>query len=256
MSHPLNAAATDNGREYVWPPTGEAFPSVTTIIKAGTPTSPYVLRWEKRANVRYAVEQWRSWMELAETDPRSVVDHIVEESERQRDEAADRGSEVHRWADAIAAGSASGPVPEELGGYVEAYQTFLDEWAPEFYFTEATVYSRRHGYAGTLDWMAWLGDELVLGDIKTKGRGKRLYGEVALQLAAYRYADFIGAPDGSELPMPTVQRCVVLVLRPEGYELVPVRAAEEEFDVFLAALTVRQFCLSADARLGAPLERP
>src|SRR5262249_28914527 len=74
------------------------------------------------------------------------------------------------------------------------------------------------------------GRKLLL-DTKT---GKGVYPEVALQLAAYRYAEFIGLPDGSEAKMPTVDGCAVVHL-PEagGYQLLEVRADPEGFTGFL-----------------------
>jgi hypothetical protein len=76
-----------------------------------------------------------------------------------------------------------------------------------------------------------MGDRRYLLDMKT---GKGVYPEVALQLAAYRNAEFIGLADGSEAEMPDVDACAVLHL-PEagGYELVDVRADADVFRTFL-----------------------
>jgi hypothetical protein len=67
--------------------------------------------------------------------------------------------------------------------------------------------------------------------------GKGVYEEVALQLAMYRHAEFIGLPDGSEAQMPQVDGACALHLRDDGYDLIDVQADEE---VFRFALHVRE----------------
>lgn len=74
------------------------------------------------------------------------------------------------------------------------------------------------------------GTATLLLDHKT---GSGVYPEVALQLAAYRHAQFMEAPDGSEHPVPEVDGGAVLHLRPDGYELVPVVCDEQVFSHFL-----------------------
>src|SRR5690348_5762134 len=100
------------------------------------------------------------------------------------------------------------PIDPDLVPYMAGFQAFLDDFQPEYKAAEFTVYNREHRYAGTADAMAQIGDTLWLLDTKT---GKDVYGEAALQLAAYRHAEFIGvAETGDELPMPKVDRCGVL----------------------------------------------
>ncbi len=257
MTSPLNATTTPDGRSYLWPPTNETFTGVTTTIAGGTPTSPQLLRWIARTNAWYAVEHAAEWLPMAEVDPRGVVEDIAGAAERYRDEAATRGTAIHAWADAIANGTAKGMPPVEIADYVESFQRFTDEWRPRYAFTEATVYSRRYGYAGTFDWMAHLDGRLILGDIKSKLAEKKLYGTaIRLQLAAYRYADFIGLPDGTEAPMPEVEGCVALVLKPNDYDLIPVDAGPEAFEAFLSVQRVRRFCAETEGALSERLVAP
>lgn len=259
MGEPRNATTASSGaRTYDWPPTGETFDSVTTIIQGGTPTPWGLQKWFKSVNVRYAVENHKLWLPIAENDPQAAIDLIVGQADRDRDKASIRGKDVHDWAEGMVLGTAEGEPPAELAGYVKSFVQFLEDWQPAYEMTEATVYSRSHGYAGTLDWIARIeGHGLVLGDYKTKPDGKTIYGEIALQLAAYRYADFIGLPDGSEVPMPEVDACLALVIHPSSYELIPVRADEEAHRAFLHVMEVRRFCTqTAKTCLAKKLFRP
>ena len=90
---------------------------------------------------------------------------------------------------------------------------FLDRYSRSaFVSTEKAVWSL-NGYGGTYDLLMMIDGELWLIDIKT---GKGLYPEFALQLAAYRWADYIILPgDPTTYDMPNVDSTGVLHLRPE-----------------------------------------
>lgn len=260
MTGPANATTTDTGRTYTWPKTGEVFDSVTTVIKYGTPTGYGLIKWFKKVNVEWAVKNRDLWMPVAEQGhDQAAVDMIVGEADRVRDTASVRGTDIHDWAEKIVLGTAVGEAPLLIRPYVEQFARFLREWRPDYEATEATVYSRAHGYAGTLDWIARIaGHGLVLGDIKTKPDGKTLFGDaIGLQLAAYRYADFIGLPDGTEASVPEVDGCLALVIHPSSYELIPVRADADVFRSFLYVQQVKRY-MDVDSRsvLGRKLAPP
>ena len=151
------------------------------------------------------------------------------------------------------------PTPDpdpSIAGHAASFRAFLDEWMPEFEMTEATVYSRSESYAGTLDAIAVIpGLGRVLLDYKTSGSG--VYPEAALQLAMYRHAEFVGLPDGSEAPMPQVDGCVVVWVRADGYDVIPVIADEQ---VFRSALYVREVMRWAEETskgvIGQPMPLP
>jgi len=260
VNGPANATTTDTGRTYTWPTTGEVFDSVTTVIKYGTPTGFGLIKWFKKVNVEFAVNHTDLWLPIVEkAGPEAAIDLIMGEADRQRDFASVRGTDVHEWAEKVVLGTAVGEAPLLIRPYIESFTRFLREWRPVYEATEATVYSRAHGYAGTLDWIARIpGHGLVLGDIKTKPDGKTLYGDaIGLQLAAYRYADFIGLPDGTEAPVPEVDVCLALVIKPSSYELIPVRAEPDVFRSFLYVAEVRRYCDSTSRTiLGKKLRPP
>lgn len=74
-------------------------------------------------------------------------------------------------------------------------------------------------------------DELSLVDVKT-GRAKASH---RLQLAAYSAGEFIGIEgDVKAYPIPTFTRHYVLLLKPEGYELVEQTVTPADREHFLA----------------------
>jgi hypothetical protein len=112
------------------------------------------------------------------------------------------------------------------------FDRFLNTYEPTFEvgMAEASVFNRAQRYAGTLDALGSIDGRRLLFDWKS---GKSVYPEVALQLAAYRHAEFIGMPDGSEFPMPAVDGAVVLHLPPDGNAVLQeVDCGDEVFTMF------------------------
>jgi len=157
----------------------------------------------------------------------------------ETDKAARRGSEVHDYAHRLAQGQEV-TVPDELRDHVDAYLGFVADWEPRELVVETIVGNRQWRYMGTLDLIAQLADGRVwILDWKTGGKG--VYREAALQLAAYRYAEFYLDALGTECPMPKVDAAGVVWLRADGYDLYPVDADEDAFRTFLYAAEVARF---------------
>jgi hypothetical protein len=198
------------------PPT--KVPGVTTIIKAGYPVIALV-DWAGRTTAEYAIDHWD---ELSELPPSQRLKRLNDARYEVRDSAGNRGTEVHTLAERLARGEEV-DLPDDIAGHVEACVRFLDEWNVQPIMTETTVVNYSHGYAGTLDLIADLADGYRwLVDWKTGAKGP--FGDVAFQLAAYRHAERYVAKGGSEAPMIDVERCGVVWLRADGYDLFPYPA--------------------------------
>lgn len=243
MTSPRNSTTTKSGRFYTW--RGQQYDSVTTVLKALP--SEALIGWAKKYTSEFAIKNLDELTALVEADQAGAVDWLKGASYRSRDAAADLGTEVH---DAIEAHILGKPMPEWpllIRARMEQFARFLERWQPEFQMAEASVYSRTHSYAGTLDSIAKIGGVTVLLDVKTRGgtnypisgqSESRVYDKDALQLAAYRHAEFIGLADGEEFPMPRVDAAAVLRLTNTDYELVEVDAGRETFGDFLAVKRV------------------
>ncbi len=227
---------------------GLKVPGVTTIINNGVPKK--LTKWAADTVAAHAVDHWD---ELGELAPSARLKRLAGAANADRDAAAIRGTKVHALSARLLAGEEVA-VPDELTGHVESYVRFLDEWSPTSLLVEAPVISYAHGYAGTLDLIAEMAGVYWLLDIKTSRSG--VYGETALQLAAYRYADRFLDPDGTERPLPAVDRTAVIWVRADGYDVVPVEAGPAQFRAFLYAAQVAAFCESSRDLVGEPLEAP
>lgn len=244
MADPRNSKYEGGSRWYTWPKTGEQFPSVTTILSVID--KPALKKWAAKTVAEYAVKEQGIWSQL---DNPAAVDLLKGSPFRYTEKRSDLGTAVHESVERYILGlprqeitseecETCGqrfefPWPQDIYPYMKSFEKFLDEWNPRFEASEASVYSRRYGYAGTLDMLVWIEDELILLDVKT---GKEAYPEAAIQLTAYARADFMGLDDDStEVPMPQVAGAGVLLLRPRHYKVIPVNLTEETFVTFRAA---------------------
>lgn len=246
---PIRRVDTAKGHYYK-DAAGQRVPGATTVIGGGVP-KPALIAWSGNATAEYAIDHWD---ELAALPPAKRLDRLKKARYEERDRAKDRGTDVHRAAEKLLAGQ-SVQVPEEIAGHVEAYARFLEEFKVEPVHVEWSCISYKWGYAGTADLCAWLqlperGRTLLLLDLKTSRSG--IFGEVALQLAAYRFAD-VWLIGGQECEPDQVGHCAGIHVRGDGYDLLPVEAGEQEFKDFLYAARVGAFVDRSRDLVGAPI---
>lgn len=240
------------GRNHVYvDKNGVKVPGVTKILGDGV-AKPALVGWSANVTADYAVDRWD---ELSEMKPSERLKLLKKARYEDRDAAARRGTDVHKLAQALADGEEV-TVPDELAGHVESYVRFLDDWQIEPVLNEATVVSFRHGWAGTLDLIADIPplDVRALIDLKTSRSG--IFGETALQLAAYRHADVWIDDDDAERPMVDVDECYALHCRADGYSLLPVQAGTAEYRKFRYAQEMADFAENGKYLIGEELTPP
>lgn len=235
----INTIKREGSRLYVHPGTSEKVPGVTSVLNMLP--KPFLKFWASKVTAETAVENLGSIVSIAMNDPAGAVDYLKRAPDRFTANAAGNGTEVHDLYERLAKGEDVNErrLHPDLKPYLQHFREFEAEFEPEFVFLEETVWSEKHGYAGSFDFMAWINDPdaeggrvLVIGDWKTTRSG--VHEEVALQLAAYKHADFILKADGEEVPIPAeIEAGVVVHARPEGWQVVPARIDEEVFENFL-----------------------
>lgn len=232
---------------------GNRVPGVTSILSDGIP-KPALINWAANATAEAAIDRWDA---LSALGPAKRLKELQGARYAEKDAAARRGTEVHRAAEDLLAGK-SVKVPEEIAGHVEQYARFLDEFQVEPIHVEFSCVSYRWGYAGTADLCARLvlpdkGPKTLLMDLKTTRSG--VFGETALQLAGYRFAD-VWVVDDEEIEPVVCDYAAAIHVRGDGYDLVPVEAGEQEHKDFLYAMRVGQFQARSRDLVGAPIIAP
>lgn len=252
FQRPIRRVDTAKGHHYK-DATGTRVPGVTTILGDGVP-KPALINWAANATADYAVN---AWDELAEMKPAQRLKTLQGARYAEKDAAANKGTAVHALAEKLVMGEKV-QAPDEIAGHVEAYAKFLDEFAVKPVHVEFSIASYRHGYAGTGDLIADIttggSTRRLLMDIKTNRSG--IFGETALQLAAYRFADVLIPDDGLEVEMPPVDGCAAIHVRADGYSLVPVTAEAEQHRLFLYAQQVAGFTKHGSDLVGAAVTPP
>ena len=226
---------------------------VTTILSNGTPSGG-LMQWAANCAADCAIDEQDVWLPLAERDRSAAYDYLRKASDRDRDAAANRGSEVHDLAEQLMAGKTV-EVPEEIEGHVDQFIAWHEAWQPELVASEFVIVNWTRWYFGRSDLLVkvkgWPGHEdqeaLVLLDIKTSRGGP--YEKDAVQLTAYRHAEEIClAPDEKgncwDLePMPAVAGVGVLHLSADAYSIHPVNEDLDQrlFAQFLHIMRVAEF---------------
>lgn len=237
---PVNATEIGQRRWYTWE--GETLPSVTTILKYSLPKE-WLGAWAAKKVAEYAVTLPDLLARYA-ADPEATLRDLKGAPWRVRDAAAARGSAVHEAAETHA------PVEDVAENAQAAYRAYLGWealYAPDVLVREAQVWSTSEGYGGSLDLICDLYGDRWIVDIKT---GSYVGPEVRLQLAAYRFADFIGADDvgddSATDTLRTVTRAAVLHLTDAGFSFIEVAAGWAEYERFLACKAVHDWGRETD----------
>lgn len=169
-----------------------------------------------------------------------------------------------------------------VSAMLDGFDRWLQRFQPAYEATEVAVYSPTYGYAGTTDGFFVIDGTRFIVDYKTtreprdaSGAAKKPYPEVALQLAAYRYAElaavwrprrtekfrrryYLLSPDEQAIaqPVPTVDGGLVVHMTPEGCEAYPVRCDQPIHTAFLFILEAARWRFEMEQRvIGSPLER-
>lgn len=239
MTNPILATTKwDGTRTYTHPLTGQTVPSVTTVLQVIN--KPALKAWTAKTVAEYAVDYQPSWTGLPRND---AVDIIKKAATNYSQEAADAGTDVHEYAEKYLLNKTPDPnhqFVELAGNAYHNIRTIIETVKPEVITLECTAWNEQLGYAGSFDGLHLIdhndgnGPVLTLTDIKTN---TAVFADMALQLAAYKYATHIILDDGNQIPMPKVARCQIWHAPKIGEgRAVDITVDYDEFAAFTAAL--------------------
>jgi hypothetical protein len=190
VTNPATATTNDDGsRSYTYPPTGEQFPSVTTVLGA-TEGKPWLVPWSARLAAEYAVDHLdligavadgRAFTVAAKEGGRQpAVDLAKKQAAKIRDRKRDTGGYVHDVVESLILWQASPgdhgsdlvlpELPEHLRGadyddepvedvadwMLTGFLNFVADFKPVFHAAEMTVFNPGLRVAGTLDMIVTL----------------------------------------------------------------------------------------------------
>jgi hypothetical protein len=223
----MSIARRNHGRGHSYLLDGSKGRGATTIL-GNTLAKKALVEWAGKTTAAYAVDHWA---ELTDMSLSKRLEKLNKARYEDRDAAANRGTDVHALAEQLVNGRQV-DVPEPLAGHVESYVDFLNTWEPDPVLVESVVANRKVWYCGTLDLVADLAGTRWLLDVKTSRSG--IFGETALQLAAYGYAEVYLDDQGDEQPMADlgIERYGAIHVRADGWDLYPLVVDDEVWSTF------------------------
>jgi hypothetical protein len=239
-----------SGRFYEVPDVG-LLPSVTTILNCVG--KPALINWAAKVEREMAVEvSTQLYIDAIKAGKTLTPVHwkmsletrmgTQKASQKQLTQAGDIGTEVHNlveWTIRTQLSQKVGPSPKIRDAAQWAFMAWED-WRKSVDLkpiaVEQVVYSKKHGYAGTLDLLAEVNGVLTVIDWKT---GKAVYSEAHLQNAAYRQA--IREMGHGDPQQGIVVRLPKNIEDPE-FEAVVADDEGKSFDTFLHVLELWKWC--------------
>lgn len=257
--------------------------SVTTII--GCLDKPALMYWAAEEAAKAAIANERTWKALLDEQGQEEAVKWLRDARFRRPKgllsATSLGTVVHGGCeqyvltgvkpdlDALTAlvkiespkmtaeqarASAAEAVP-----FIDRFSEWLDRFQPSYQAAEVVVYHPTYGYAGQTDafltvdgFRAIVDYKSSRKDVDARGQLTSPYPEVALQLSAYRHAEFAAvwrprrfekfrrryyllseAERAMAQPVPEVDGGLCIHITPERCEAYPVRCDETVFQAFL-----------------------
>ena len=233
MKHPSRGLRFAPGN-HTYRLDGQHVPGVTTIL--GILDKPAIPKWAARVVAEYVADNPDGLEHLRAMGRGPMVEALRNMPWQRRDEAADRGTTLHDFAERILNGEdVELDESDPLLPVVENAIAFMEDWRIEPLLVEAACASREHRWAGTLDLIATYTrpdtGHSGVGVFDWKS-GKALYPEYVWQLAAYGHAEFTGL-GGDEQPIPECDAAFGVQIRADGYDVAPFAYGPDIYDEFL-----------------------
>lgn len=168
----------ESAHAYRWG--GNPVPGVTTILQCLG--KPALIPWAAGC----ASDHWLKEIKAGNTDYTAIHKAAKSAHRNKANAAADIGKNVHEYAECF---FKKKTLPlllsDEAKRGVEAFHEWIDAHEIEVLTSERRLFSKKHYYAGTCDFVAKIDGILGVGDIKTSSG---IYPEMRFQTAAYQQA--------------------------------------------------------------------
>lgn len=232
---------------------GKPVPGVTTLLKDGYP-KPALVYWSAKAVATFVADNPDGVEQLRAMGREPMIAALKGTPWEQRDQAALKGTEIHALAEQVVHGQEIEVAPDYLSA-VQGYVDWLDRFQVQPLLTERSCANRAQWYAGRFDLIADLAGVRWMLDVKTGGA----YPDAAMQLDAYRHAEFYVDDDDpdTERPMPDgIERLGVLHVSDGATTLYPMQSDGHPFRVFTHVAWIAKQKKAVEAYRLEPITEP
>ena len=220
-----------NEAKHLYTIDGNKVSGVTSILQVRN--KPAIFYWGINMAVDYMRRRIKPGKSYDELQIKEILESAKWAHKKKRDTAADIGVFVHKWCeDYIKQDEVMPemPVNEKIKNGVEAFLKWKAHNKVTFLGSEKVLYSKEYNYAGTMDFVATVNGELLVGDFKTSSG---IYPEMFFQTAAYQ------AALSEEYPKNKYVGNLILRLGKDGeFEVQISRDYEKNINAFYGALAL------------------
>ena len=272
---PLEGQKPADDDERMW--------SVTTII--GALDKPALLYWAAEQTATCAVDQLDTVRAMVNDGDRADTIKWLRDARFRRPKgertAAELGTAVHEACEQFALTGTRPEVDPDVAPFLDQFDRWCQKFSPTYEAAEVTVYSPRYGYAGTCDAFLSVDGVRFIVDYKTskksydaRGKATGPYPEVALQLAAYRFAELAAvwrprrmeqfrrryyllgeAEKAMAVSVPEVDTGLVIHITPDHCDAYPVDCDASVYRSFLYVLEAARWQFQTSKTvIGLPLQ--
>jgi len=220
----------EKGHKHLW--NGVRMSGVTTIL--GVIAKPFLYKWYSDMAVDYIKDNLKRDDLITQTDFDLVLEEARKAGFTKRDDAGQKGTDVHAIIESIIKVAIQTNQPLNGGDSPIPQVKHFINWATtnkvKFLESEKKVWSEKLFCAGICDFVCEINGEKLVGDIKT---GSGIYPEHFYQVAAYRlFLEEMGEQD--------FKGSVIVNLKKDGKfnedeDVIISYGYEEEKEAFLSA---------------------
>ena len=217
-------------KNHIYSVNGKTIDGVTSVIQIIDKSGP-LMYWAVNQAIDYLKNNLKPGKALDEIEIGELLEEASKQHRISKNRAANIGELTHKYIEGAMKGEKPKmPVNKQIRNGIKAFA----KWAKENKFkpklVERKVYSKRFGYAGTLDSEGLINNKLAIVDIKTSNR---IYDEMRYQVAAYQNAR------EEETGKKYAERWIIRLGKEDGeFEANKLDNYEKDFKGFLAALVL------------------
>lgn len=152
----------------------------------GVLEKPALVPWAVKMMGIYLQQNWDPIKVKTESDKTILIETAKKEYNRIKLETAQWGKDAHSWAEEWTKGKKPKmPESPQVRNAVTAFLDWFNQSGIKITSSERFVYSKKHNYAGIMDWEGKKNGSLIVGDYKTTNA---IYPEMRFQVALYQQA--------------------------------------------------------------------
>lgn len=181
-----------NEAKHTYTVDGQIVDGVTGVLSVIA--KPALIAWAANMAAEHIIAALKPGQVMDEMSIKGLANDAKAAHRKKKEQAADVGSFVHEWIENyIKTGGEQKHIEHpEIKNGVAAFMEWVNAHSVQFVASEGKIYSQKHGYAGTFDFIATVDGKHYLGDIKTSSG---VYPEHFLQTTAYQMARQEEHPD-------------------------------------------------------------